>query len=95
MDEKTMIKNLGILADYFLQVAIAERDKDIDLSFKCYQCSDMLKEVAERITPAEAEIEGGGSSWFYVCGECHGAINPKDKYCRHCGRPVEWTEEKL
>ena len=36
----------------------------------------------------EAEIEGGGSSWWYVCGECHGTIDRADQYCRHCGRKV-------
>ena len=91
MDDKTAVKNLNILADYFLKVAIGQRDMDADLSIKSYQTSELMKDLAERITPAEAEIEGGGSSWFYVCGECHGAIDPKDKYCRHCGRPVEWT----
>lgn len=38
--------------------------------------------------PVEAEIEGGGSNWWYVCGECHGAIDRADQYCRHCGRKV-------
>ena len=91
MDEKTMVKNLGILADYFLQVAIAQRDKDIDVSLKSYQTSEMMKDLAERITPAEAEIEGGGASWFFVCGECHGQIDRSDGFCRNCGHPVEWN----
>ena len=33
----------------------------------------------------KAEIEGGGSSWWYVCSECHGKIDKNDQYCRHCG----------
>ena len=37
--------------------------------------------------PVEIEIEGGGSTWWYVCEECHGAVDRGDKYCRHCGRP--------
>ena len=39
----------------------------------------------------EPEIEGGGSTWWYVCGECHGAIDKADKFCRHCGREVRRT----
>lgn len=42
---------------------------------------------------AEAEIEGDGrSTWWYVCGECHTAINPRDKFCRECGRKILWGE---
>ena len=37
--------------------------------------------------PVEKEIEGGGHTWWYVCGECHGAVDYGDKCCRHCGRP--------
>jgi len=38
----------------------------------------------------EAEIEGGGSSWWYVCGECHGTIDSRDQFCRHCGRKIKF-----
>lgn len=31
------------------------------------------------------EIEGGGSTWWYVCEECHTAVDSGDQYCRHCG----------
>ena len=44
----------------------------------------------EELKPVEAEIEGGGWNWWYVCGECHGAIDPKDEKCRHCGHPIIW-----
>ena len=37
-----------------------------------------------------AELEGGGTCWYYVCDECHIAINPKDNYCRGCGRKIIW-----
>ena len=39
---------------------------------------------------AEAELEGGGSTWWYVCGECHGAINYQADTCRHCGAILSW-----
>ena len=36
----------------------------------------------------EAELEGGGSFWWHVCGDCHGTIDENDEYCRHCGRRI-------
>ena len=47
---------------------------------------DLLKEQ----DPVEAELEGGGSSWWWVCGECHGQISKGDRYCRHCGHEIKW-----
>lgn len=38
----------------------------------------------------EAEIEGGEEIWWFVCGECRSAIDPKDKFCRECGRKIIW-----
>ena len=34
---------------------------------------------------AEIELEGGTSTWWHVCGECHGAVDEKDRFCKHCG----------
>lgn len=51
---------------------------------------DVEKAKKEKQIPKEVEMEGGGSSWWYVCPECHGAINPKDAYCKHCGQAVKW-----
>ncbi len=38
--------------------------------------------------PVEPELEGGGSTWWNVCGECHGAIDVSDNFCKHCGRRI-------
>ena len=60
-------------------------------------CNDyfitMLKEARELIKEkhSKAELEGGGYNWWHVCGECHGAINDNDNYCKHCGAKVDWT----
>ena len=51
---------------------------------------DMAAELLARDIPVSAEIEGGGHTWFHVCGECHGAIDITDKFCRHCGCAVCW-----
>ena len=44
---------------------------------------------------AEVEIEGGGSTWFYVCGECHTSVSKHSKYCRECGRRLKWENITL
>lgn len=47
----------------------------------------LLKEPQKK--PQQIEMEGGGSTWWYVCPECHGAIDRQDHFCRHCGQAVE------
>ena len=47
--------------------------------------------MKDREPAAEAEIEGGGTHYFFVCGECHGIIGAKDRYCSHCRRRILWT----
>lgn len=48
----------------------------------------LLKE--QEAVPPERESSGGGITWWNVCGACRVAINPNDKYCHECGRPVKW-----
>ena len=43
-----------------------------------------LEELMKRLTPEEIEREGGGSSWWYVCPECHGSVDAGDRFCKHC-----------
>jgi hypothetical protein len=38
---------------------------------------------------AEVELEGGGTTWWYVCGECHGSVKYKAKECQ-CGAVLKW-----
>ena len=67
--------------------------KDIINYVPIYKIEETLTETLELLKaqePAEAETEGGGTSWWYVCGECHGTIDQKDRYCRHCGREIRW-----
>ena len=39
--------------------------------------------------PVETEIDGGGSTWYHVCGDCHGVVDDYDSYCKHCGRKLK------
>jgi hypothetical protein len=49
------------------------------------------KEKKPEELTAEAEIEGGGMIWYFVCGECHGALPDHDcTYCPHCKRRIIW-----
>ena len=56
-------------------------------------CARKLKEDAlellKELDPVETELEGGGYNWWHVCGDCHGAIDQNDNYCKHCGRRIK------
>lgn len=44
----------------------------------------------------EAEIEGDGrSTWWYVCGECHCAVNYKVPVCPCCKNQLNWKGFEL
>ena len=43
------------------------------------------------LTPVPAEIEGGNQTYYFVCGECHSAIDSKDRFCRQCGIEISWV----
>ena len=37
------------------------------------------------------ELEGDPANGYWtVCGECHGTLNRRDKFCHECGRKVLW-----
>lgn len=57
---------------------------------KCLELA--LAEETLLSPPTHMELEGGGHTWWYVCGECHGAIDNCDSFCRHCGRKVKWDD---
>ena len=73
---------------YYINLLEWYRNRLIELQKKHEEL--LSKDKPNQGEPAEAEIEGGGSSWFYVCGDCHGIIDWKDAYCHHCGRKVKW-----
>ncbi len=55
---------------------------------------DLAAERIIKMVPAEYEGDAR-SSWWYVCGECHGAIDTNDHYCRHCGSEIDWSGSRL
>ena len=48
-----------------------------------------IKEQKDRTIPQEIEIEGGGTVWWFVCPECHGAVDQKDSFCKSCGQALK------
>lgn len=49
-----------------------------------------MTEQEKDVKEVPAEIEGDAHTWWYVCGECHGAIDPGEHKCRHCKNIVLW-----
>jgi len=64
---------------------------DEETAERAMKFNEAIDTVAEQFTPAEIELEGGGTTWWYVCEDCHGAVDKSDLYCKHCGRPVKQT----
>ena len=50
------------------------------------------KEEKEEKETTEPELEGGGHSWYWVCGECRKIISDRYKYCPGCGRKIKWDD---
>ena len=55
---------------------------------------DALLKEQEAVKP-EKEHSGSGITWWNVCGNCKTAINPNDKYCHECGKPVLWEGQRF
>ena len=88
-----LIEDLEEMQNGFLQMARDNTKPEMDpVAYKAFLISETSRKAAEalrRNIPQEMETEGGGSTWFLVCPECHGAIDAKDKYCRYCGQAVK------
>ena len=75
------------------------RCKDCELKEVCitsrgdeWYCGDARPKIEwGKVKGVPAEYEGDArSSWWYVCGECHGRIGDGDAYCKHCGCKIDW-----
>lgn len=91
MDYGEMIEGLESIQSFYLELARGVREGMPDSSVRFWNASEVAKKAAQELKkqiPQEIEMEGGGSTWWYVCPECHGAIDSRDHYCRHCGQAV-------
>ena len=87
-----LIGELEELKDSFEKIAFNLRTSDPEMSYRSFHDSELIRGAVEELKrniPQEMEIEGGGSTWWYVCPECHGAINSFDSFCSHCGQAVK------
>lgn len=92
MAEISIIDLLEKTAEDCMEAARENRKDDPGYSYCLFSFSEKLRNAAEilkRQNPQEMELEGGGSNWWYVCPECHGAIDCMDHFCRHCGQAVK------
>ena len=81
----TIIEAVRILVENKSTIIWEEEDTAI----RAMRFNAAIDTVAEHFTPVEIEMEGGGSTWWYVCEDCHGAVDENDLYCKHCGRPLK------
>lgn len=56
---------------------------------KCLDLAEAEETFIANMKAESGDWEGGGRNWWYVCGECHGAIDYRDNYCKHCGRKIK------
>ena len=54
-----------------------------------------MNDAEEEKKPVPVDLEGGGWNWWYVCEECHGQVDTKDKICPHCKSPLDWNGRTL
>ena len=70
-------------------IGIARRNDEIRIASGAY-FRELISEAYSLLNPEAADMEGGGSSWWYVCPECHGHIKYGTKFCPECGKEVLW-----
>lgn len=87
-----LIKDLEEYAERNFGIANATRTKEAKQSFFFRKTADLMMKAAgglKRNVPREMETEGGGTTWFLVCPECHGAADAGNHFCRHCGQALK------
>lgn len=47
-------------------------------------------QIKEELKKIPVEVEGDRYNWWYVCSECHSAINPHQEKCPCCGNFLSW-----
>ena len=90
MDE--LISQMKEATSRNIAIATAIRSEDPEKSFYFWKMAELMQKAAEELKrniPQEIEMEGGGTSWWYVCPECHGAVDNHDAFCRHCGQKLK------
>ena len=91
-----MINNMKILHTW----ASFALEKDLHFFEEAHfrnimEWSQEMIDMLEASKPVRPE-KGGYMGRAWGCGRCHEVVgivgdDPRDQYCRHCGRKVDWT----
>lgn len=87
-----LIRNLVKAAGDSIEIAMAIRKEAPETSFFFWKVADLMEKAKGELwrnIPMEMDTEGGGTTWYLVCPECHGAIDAGDHFCRYCGQAVK------
>ena len=90
-EAEKVVLQLNEAAKTCISISTAIRTEQPASSLFWLRMAGVVEEAAkmlENSLPTGIEIEGGGSSWWYVCEECRGAVDTSDSYCKHCGRKL-------
>lgn len=63
---------------------------DVGCKYALHRDALALLKAQEPTKPKLGGNAGPFGTQWYQCGACSGQIDPGDKYCRTCGREVEW-----
>ncbi len=50
----------------------------------------LLKAQEQKPISASIVDSDGGLMHWWACGNCQAPINPEDRFCHECGKPVKW-----
>lgn len=70
-------------------LGIARRNSEIRIA-SSEQFRELISGAYELLKPEQAEIEGSGYNYFYVCPGCHVHIKQGTRFCMSCGKEIIW-----
>ena len=93
IDARDMISSLEEIKATFIRLAREKSGpKPTQGTWAAFKISETCENAAKQLKrniPQKMDVEGDRGNWWYVCPECHGAIDRGDLFCRHCGQEVE------
>ena len=72
---------------------IESQRKEIDLLSRQRE-KTMIPKVLKYTRPASEFISAKENIYLYYCGWCGIDIRKGDRYCRNCGRKVDWNDRQ-
>lgn len=87
--KKSMSERERVIARLNVQIQNAHRENS-DFAYIPVGTAKLIIELLEK-QAVKPDWEGGGSMYWDVCGECHTAIARQDRFCRQCGKEIDWS----